>query len=85
MHKIAAAYWQNLKPFEREYVQQRADIDGIQTLKLIINTARRLYPQYIKIYGKGFIELPNGEKRVWSGSDSRKFYKIVNDSIVFDE
>lgn len=84
MKKISAKYWRTLKPFEQEYIRQRADVDGIVALKLIINTARKLYPDYKKIYGKGFIELPNGDTRLWSGEDTRKFHKVVNGSVIIE-
>ena len=82
--KISADYWNSLKPFEQDYINQRVHIDGIQDLKSKINLARKLYPDYIKIYGKGFIELPDGEIRLYSGNESKKFHKIVDGKIVFE-
>ncbi|HYE67765.1 MAG TPA: hypothetical protein VEA58_04090 [Anaerovoracaceae bacterium] len=82
--KISATYWNTLKKFEQDYIRQRADIDGIQALKLRINAARKKYPNYTKIYGKGFIELPNGDTLLWSGEDTRKFHKVVNGSIIIE-
>ena len=82
--KISLKYWNTLKKFEQEYIKQRADVDGIQDLKLKINTARKLYPNYIKIYGKGFIELPNGTTRLWSGEDTKKFYLVKNGQIIIE-
>lgn len=85
MAKIAAKYWNSLKKFEQDYIQQRVDIDGVQALKTKISQARKLYPDYKKIYGKGFIELPNGDIRVWSGDDTKKFHKVVNGSIIIEK
>ena len=82
--KIDKKYWEGLRKFEQEYIKQRADVQTIRDLKVIINTARKLHPTYTKIYGKGFIELPNGELRVWSGEDTRKFHKVVNGLLEFD-
>ena len=45
---------------------------------MLINTARKLYPNYTKIYGKGFIELPNGEVLLYSGNDLKTFKLIKN-------
>lgn len=83
-HKISEKYWNSLKKFEQEYIKQRVDIDGIQSLKVRINAARKQFPSYNKIYGKGFIELPNGQIRVWSGEDTRKFHEVKNGSIVLN-
>jgi hypothetical protein len=84
-NKISAKYWNSLKKFEQEYIKQRVDVDGISNLKLKINTARKLYPNYVKIYGKGFIELPNGITRVWSGEYSRKFNLVKNGQIILEK
>ena len=84
MAKIDRKYWDGLKKFEQEYIKQRADIDGIRSLKLRISTARKLHPTYTKIYSKGFIELPNGETRLWSGDETKKFYKVENGSIKIE-
>lgn len=76
--KISAKYWETLKKFEQDYIKERASVDDISTLKLIINSARKQHPNFNKIYGKGFIELSNGEIRLWTGNDTRKFQKINN-------
>lgn len=74
--KVSQKYWDDLKEFEREYIRQRQNIDSVHELKLKINAARRQYPSYINIYGKGFIVLPDGTELLWSGSDT-KTYNLI--------
>ncbi len=83
MKKISSVYWHNLKPFEQFYIQMRQDIDTLTTLKMVIADARKYHPDYNRIYGKGFIELPTGEQYVWSGDTTRKFHEIKLGQIIF--
>lgn len=76
MAKISTKYWNSLRAFEHEYIQNRVHIDGVASLKLRINTARKLYPNYTKIYGKGIIKLPDGSELLWSGDDTKTFHKF---------
>jgi hypothetical protein len=77
MIKISAKYWNTLHKFEQQYIECRAHIDGLTSLKLRIKEARKQYPAFVKIYGKGFIELDSGETFVWSGDDTRKYVKVI--------
>jgi hypothetical protein len=74
---ISSKYWDTLKEFEKEYVRVRVE-QGIPlpSIKMIISAARKQYPDYIAIKGKGFITLPDGEELLWSGEDTRVFKKI---------
>lgn len=74
--KISAKYWDTLLKFEKEYVQLRANIDGIRSLKIRIAAARKQFPAYTAISGKGFLTDKDGTVYLWSGDDSKKFVKI---------
>ena len=54
-------------------MQERAAIDGVQRVKMILSDAKKQHQGYQKIWGKGFIQLPDGTVRMWSGDMTRKF------------
>ena len=81
--KISADYWNSLKDFEREFFISRFNKETISDLKVIVNAARRTFPGYVNIYGNGFVQLANNDVYVWSGMDSRLFYKFENGQINF--
>ena len=80
--KISANYWETLKPFEKEYFRERQDLETVPDIKAKIKVARKMYPDYCKIYGKGFIILQDGQKYLWSGRDT-KTYKPVTEEQFF--
>jgi hypothetical protein len=76
--KISAAYWEKMTQMEKDFIMYRAPIDGVAMVKMMINDARKQHPDFKRIYGKGYIELPNGEVRLWSGDTTRKFNLVSN-------
>lgn len=74
--KVNEKWWKSLKEFERAYVLNRQQIDGLQLVKTKISAARKQFPDYVGIAHKGFITLPDGTQRLWTGSDSKKYIKI---------
>ena len=82
--KISKKYWDTLREFEQNYVSQRVNVTTIPEIKMIISDARKQYPDFVKIYGKGFIELPNGDVRLWTGDMTRRFQLVKNGSIVIE-
>lgn len=74
--KISANYWQQLTPQEQEYIKERAGKDTIPYMKMVISNARKQHPTFTRIYGKGFIDLPTGERYLFTGEDTRRFILI---------
>lgn len=75
--KVSKKYWDGLREIEKEFIRQRIQIDGLQDLKSKISIARKTFGiYYAKIYGKGFVELENGETYLYSGSDTKKYHKV---------
>ena len=71
--KISEKYWNTLRKFEQEYVKQRINKDDIPTIKNIINCARKQVPDFVSIYGKGFIKDSKGNEYLFSGNDTKKY------------
>lgn len=75
--KISAKVWEGLKEYERQYILNAANKQGLQYCKLVISEAKKQIKDKIKaIYGIGFVECENGNKYVFSGSDTKKFKQI---------
>ncbi len=76
--KISASYWNSLKDFEQNYLIQRVNSgkDNISGVKSVISNARKLHPDYIKIWGQGFIETPDGKIFLYSGNDTKRFHPM---------
>ena len=73
---VSAKYWQQLKPIEQDYIRERAGKDTIPYMKLVISNARKQHPDFTRIYGKGYIMLPTGEVKLFTGEDTRRFINI---------
>lgn len=80
--KISKKVWDSLNKVEKEYILQRAETDGLSWCKMVISEARKQLPNFTKIYGYTFVE-QNGNLYNFSGSDTRKFRKVTNGTIMF--
>lgn len=75
--KVSKKYWDSLRQIEKDYIINRFDKDGLSYCKTVISAARKLLPNFDKIYGYGIVEKDN-EKYKFTGLDTKNFHKIKN-------
>lgn len=85
--KVAQSFWNKLKDFEKQWFREGVTKGRtVWDMKQLINQARKQHPNYVKIISHDKIELPNGERYIYTGDATRMFLRLdENGWIKYDK